>query len=138
MENLSLSILGPFTVIYNGKVVTEYRTRSVQALLAYLAVEGSSSLPHQREALAELLWPGYPPGSARKNLRQALYELGRLIPSVAVDADSSAPLTLGTRETIQINPGCHFDLDTASFTRLIHDGSVESLRDGSICIGAIF
>lgn len=127
MATLSLAFLGPFTAIYGGQVLAEFRTRSVQALLVYLAVEGTSSRPRQREALAELLWPGYPSGSARKNLRQALYELGRLIPTVTTEVGLPVPLTLGTRETLQINPDCRFELDTANYTRLIHDGSVEAL-----------
>jgi predicted ATPase/DNA-binding SARP family transcriptional activator len=127
VATLSLAFLGSFTVIYDGQVMAEFRTRSVQALLAYLAVEGTASRPHQREALAELLWPGYPSGSARKNLRQALYELGRVIPAVATEVGPPVPLTLGTRETLQINPDCCFELDTASFTRLVHEGSVEAL-----------
>lgn len=45
----------------------------VLALLAYLAVE--SGRRHSREWLAELLWPGLPPDTARTNLRQALYHL---------------------------------------------------------------
>jgi predicted ATPase/DNA-binding SARP family transcriptional activator len=127
VTTLSLAFLGPFTVTYGGQVVTEFRTRSVQALLAYLTVEQTGSRPYQREALAELLWPGYPSGSARKNLRQALYELGRLIPEVAVETGPPAPFTLGTRETIQINPECCFQLDTTSFNRLTQEGSIEAL-----------
>jgi DNA-binding SARP family transcriptional activator len=128
MAILSLAFLGPFTVSYDGHIVTEFRTRSVQALLVYLAVEEMASRLHQREALAELLWPGYPPGSARKNLRQALYELRRLIPEVTGENGAPAPLTLGTRDTLQINPDACFELDTARFTRLIHESSVEALR----------
>lgn len=127
VTTLSLAFLGPFTAIYDGQALANFRTRSVQALLAYLTVEGTGPRPHQREALAELLWPGYPSGSARKNLRQALYELGRLIPEVAVEAGPPVPFTLGTRETLQINPECLFELDTASFTRLTEDGNIEAL-----------
>lgn len=127
MASLYLAFLGPFTVIYDGRVITNFRTRSVQALLAYLAVEEIDPRPHQREVLAELLWPGYPPGSARKNLRQALYELGRLIPQVDIVAGPPEPLTLSTRETLRLNSDSHFELDTAKFTRLIQDGSSEAL-----------
>jgi predicted ATPase/DNA-binding SARP family transcriptional activator len=128
VTTLSLAFLGPFNVVYDGGVISEFRTRSVQALLAYLTVEDTATQLHQREMLAELLWPGYPPGSARKNLRQALYELGRLIPEVSTGGGPPAPLTLGTRETLQLNPDCRFELDTASFTHMVNEGRDDSLR----------
>ncbi len=128
MATLSLALLGPFAVTYGGQVVAEFRTRSVQALLAYLAVEETGSRPRQRDTVAELLWPGYPPGSARKNLRQTLYELGRLLPEVATRTGPPAPFTLASRDTLQINPDCHFELDTATFTRLVQEGSVDALK----------
>ena len=58
MAHLSISLLGTFQVILDGKQVTAFESDKVRALLAYLAVE--SDRPHRRETLACLLWPERP------------------------------------------------------------------------------
>ncbi|MEI2692113.1 MAG: hypothetical protein V9H69_21370 [Anaerolineae bacterium] len=62
----------------------------VPALLAYLAVTGR---PHQRDALAGLLWGEMPDAAAANNLRQALSNLRKLF----------EPHLLITRDTVAFN-----------------------------------
>ena len=80
MTQLSLQLLGPFTATYDGKPLTRFRTRSVQALLIYLACQPD---PHRRESLMAMFWPDIPQASAQNSLRQALYHLRQAIPEVA-------------------------------------------------------
>ena len=59
---LFLSLLGPLTVALDNNPISSFRTKSVQALLIYLACEADR--PIQRESLLGLLWPGLPQSSA--------------------------------------------------------------------------
>lgn len=68
MSDLSISLLGPFRMSLNGQPLTQFRTRSVQALLIYLVCEAER--PHQREVLMDLFWPAMPLTSAQANMRQ--------------------------------------------------------------------
>lgn len=52
MSDLSILLLGSVQVLLNGSPFTQFRTKSVQALLVYLICEAER--PHQREALEEL------------------------------------------------------------------------------------
>jgi DNA-binding SARP family transcriptional activator len=129
MAILTLSLLGAFEVYIDQQQISGFRTKSVQALLVYLAAESRS--PLSREFLSELLWPGMPPASGRKNLRQTLYELRQLFPEIStVDGESTAPLLLADRQTIQINPQSQIELDIEAFERHIETGTVESLQEG--------
>ncbi len=87
-------------------------TIRAQALLIYLTVEAAlGTFEQRREILMELLWPGMPPKSARKNLRTTLYYLRR-----AVD-DQAIPLLIADRNTVQLNPDYPLQLDLAEFLR---------------------
>ena len=114
MAALSLSLLGSFEAALDNKPLTQFRTKSVQALLIYLVCEAER--PYQREALMELLWPGMPQTSAQANMRQTLYRLRKLIPEVKGQNGDAVPFVLTDRQTIQINPDADYFLDVATFT----------------------
>jgi DNA-binding SARP family transcriptional activator len=80
MPKLSLSLLGLFAASLDDRPLTNFRTKSVQALLIYLACEPR---PHQRESLVGLFWPELPQASAQKRLRDSLYLLPRQFGAVA-------------------------------------------------------
>ncbi|MEJ2753256.1 MAG: BTAD domain-containing putative transcriptional regulator, partial [Chloroflexota bacterium] len=108
MSALSLSLFGRFQAILNGAPLAGFRTIKVQALLIYLAAE--PPMPHRRESLMTLLWPGMPERSARQNLRQIIYNLRRAIPELPqkgidgeIAGDTAVPLLLANRHTIQLN-----------------------------------
>ena len=130
MAPLSLSLLGPFKAAVSGKAIAGFRTKSVQALLAYLAVETKKSGPQSREFLAELFWPGFPPASGKKNLRQTLYELRKLIPddSDAVDG-STLPFLFVNRQSIDVNPQFNLQLDVFAFESCLASGRIERLHE---------
>ncbi len=112
MPILSLSLLGSFYSTIGGSPLRVFRTKSVQALLIYLAVESQTGGAIQREFLAEMLYPGLPPTSSKKNLRQTLYEMRQLI---AGSGTEEQPLILADRQTVALNPSWTIDLDTNRF-----------------------
>ena len=117
MASLVLSLLGPFQATYGQQRLSHLRVRSAQALLILLTVEGRAQ---QREQLVDLLWPGMPLASGRKNLRQALYELRQLFPVVgARDEGAEVPLLLADRQTIRINEQAAVFLDLDQFDALL-------------------
>src|SRR5215213_9293149 len=65
---LELKLLGVPEARLDGRVLT-LRTKKALALLVYLVVERG---PHQREELAELLWPKSGRSKDRMALRQCL------------------------------------------------------------------
>ena len=110
MAHLSIHSLGPLHVTLDGDPVTGFESSKVQALLVYLAVE--SDRPHSREALAGFLWPDQPSESARKNLRQALFNLRQAIH----DRKTEPPFLRITRRSIQFNSESDHWLDVAAFS----------------------
>jgi len=110
MTHLSLSFFGSAKIEVDGKTAVGFDYAKMQALLAYLVMESGKA--HQREEIAELLWPGKPEKTARNNLRQALAKLRRAIE----DRDADPSFLLISRESIQFNKASDHTLDAASFT----------------------
>ena len=109
MSRLELSLLGPFTVSLDGKLITGFESVKVRALLAYLTAEYAR--PHPRERLAALLWPDWPQQSAMSNLRYALADLRKVIG----DRDAHPPYLLVTRESLQLNCEADIGADVIEF-----------------------
>jgi predicted ATPase/DNA-binding SARP family transcriptional activator len=108
MARLSVALFGPPQVMRAGRPIAGFESNKVWALLAYLIVEADR--PHQRDALAGLLWPDQPDPVARHNLRQALANLRQVIG----DARAAPPFLLITRATIQFNAASEYDLDVST------------------------
>lgn len=119
-SEFTLSILGTFNATLDGKPLNKFRTKKVQALLIYLAIENS---PARRDFLMELLWPGLPQQSAQVSLRQTLYQLRLAVPNLpARDGQASVPIVLSDRETIQIHPDGRYQFDLHDFSSLFQKG----------------
>jgi DNA-binding SARP family transcriptional activator len=110
---ISLSLLGGFLAEWDGGRAVTFESNKVRALLAYLAVEAGR--PHQRSALAGLLWPDHPEELARTNLRHVLRQLRQSLP----DQPGAPPLLLTSQQTIQLNPASALTLDVARFAALL-------------------
>jgi predicted ATPase/DNA-binding SARP family transcriptional activator/Tfp pilus assembly protein PilF len=74
VDKLELTLFGHPEFRLGGVPVTRFKSGKSQALLSYLAVTG---VPHNRSALAGLLWGSMPEDRARMNLSQALTTLRR-------------------------------------------------------------
>ncbi|MCM2269725.1 MAG: AAA family ATPase [Thermoanaerobaculia bacterium] len=90
---LRVSLLGGFEVWSGGEPLRGFESQKVRALLAYLALHRGRSLA--RERLAAIFWGDRDEETARRNLRQALYNLkatlpgdGSARPHLVVDAQS--------------------------------------------------
>ena len=66
-------LLGGFELHVEGLPGASFESRKVEGLFAYLLCHAGRTL--SRDHLASLLWPDRPADSARRNLRQALYNL---------------------------------------------------------------
>lgn len=87
---LTLHLFGGFEARLADRPLQGFRSVKNEALLAYLAL--AANRPHPRAALAGLLWPEEPEEAARRNLRQALFQLRRVLGSAgsALIADQNA------------------------------------------------
>jgi DNA-binding SARP family transcriptional activator len=128
MRKLTICLLGSFRAELEGETVRTFATDKVRALLAYLAVEAQST--HQREALADLLWPNYPEWRSRRNLNQALYSLRN---TMGARSPSEQPLLLSTPETIRLNPAADIWSDVGEFTLLIDACNRHAHRSPDAC-----
>ncbi len=96
---MDVSFLGKFDLRRNGQPV-ELPSRQAQALLAYLLL--SPGTDHRRDQLAGLLWPDSPESSARKNLRNAIWQLRRAIGDAYLVAE---------KETVAFNAQAPLEFD---------------------------
>ncbi len=104
--DLEISVLGSLQIRHGGAVAGNFVSSKAPALLAYLAVTGR---PHQREALAGLLWGEMADAAAANNLRQVLSSLRKPFESYL----------LITRDTVAFNRDLPYYLDAEAFTDLL-------------------
>ncbi|MEM7483414.1 MAG: BTAD domain-containing putative transcriptional regulator [Acidobacteriota bacterium] len=117
MSTLEIRLLGGFQVFRDGTAVQRFESQKVRGLLAYLACHADR--PHSRDRLAGLLWPELAQATARRNLRQALYNLRSSLSSAEVDPIYSA------HQTVQFNPDLNYWLDVQAFDQTIERGALE-------------
>jgi DNA-binding SARP family transcriptional activator/predicted ATPase len=118
MKKLQIKALGGLAVTAVTDPATavplHFRTDKIRALLIYLALEGER--PHERQALAALLWPEMPEQTALKNLRQSLHRLQQTV-NDQLPGLSDALLTV-TRGAVQLHPA-YLELDALQFQALL-------------------
>ncbi len=121
MARLTLAFLGTLQVTLDSQLITRFRSSKNAALLVYLALQ--SDRPFPREVLATLLWPEESESDARNNLRQALYQLRKVLG----DLDNpDSPYLLVTRQTVQFNNASDYALDVRHFKQKIDSGDLEA------------
>ena len=121
MTDLSLAFLGTFQVIVDGKTLTRFHSSKIQGMLAYLAINSQLAVP--RSTLAAFFWPDANDSSAKKNLRQAIYQLRQLLND---DKDKTTPLLLVNRQTVQFNAASDARVDVQMFLHDLEHGDLES------------
>ena len=127
MPSLDLALLGTFHVQHSSQTLTEFYSKGVRALLAYLVVEADR--PHERTLISELLWPDEPAAKGLLNLRQVIYHLDQSL----IPAALPVPFTQTTRQTIQLNPALDLNLDVRQFIRLVTTARTHRHRRLSVC-----
>ena len=91
-EKLAVRLLGDPDLCLGGEAISGFVSNKARALVFYLAATGG---PHSREVLAGLLWSHVPDSAARKNLRDVLANLRKLI----------GPYLVITRRTVSLHAG---------------------------------
>ncbi len=121
MKRLGVRCLGGFEVWHGEDLQTGFESQKTKALLAYLLSHRGRALT--RDHLATLLWPEKSEETARRNLRQAVYNLKRALP----DPGNGMPPILSREGRLQIAPGFDCWYDVEAFDHEITRGS--SSRD---------
>src|SRR3954471_15581382 len=105
LEILSIRSFGGLALsLGDGGQPLRFETRTLEALLVYLACQGRAM---GRDTLAELLWPERSQEQARTNLSLAIHRLRRQLD----------PYLLVTRYTLGLNDAAGFEVDVTLFER---------------------
>ena len=119
---LQLSLLGAPKVIRRNKGVGGFITRKAEALLYYLAV---TERPHTRVSLAALLWPEMPEQNARKNLRDVIASLRKIL----------GDHLLISQQTVSLDLTQPLWVDVITLSRVLGDAKSAALEDLREAIG---
>ena len=117
MKQLEIRLLGGFEVRLDGEAVSGFESQKSRGLLAYLALNPRTAVP--REKLASLLWSERPDESARRNLRQALYN----IRCALTPADTELQVFAADHQSIGFDPELDLWIDVDAFRHSISHGS---------------
>ena len=115
---LEVRVLGGLSAAVDGRPVELPADARARELLARLAL---SPGPHPRSALAGRLRPDVPEDSARKTLRNALYELRRALGPAGGDALVVTGQSVGLADSVRV--------DVLEFRRRVAGGELEAAAD---------
>src|SRR5262245_41155451 len=119
MTPLTINLFGPFEISVGGEPMPRVRSRSIEWLLALLALRHGRSV--ERSWLAGTLWPDTEESRALANLRNGLMNLRK-----ALGAEGGRLLS-PTRDTLALDlEGAVADV--VLFDSAIHAGDEDSLR----------
>lgn len=119
MAAIQLMLLGPPLVLDGSGKEISLPGKKARALLAYLALNGST--PQSRERLATLLWGSRFDDQARQSLRQCLSRLRRVL-------DGYAAGTLRTEDEYVVLDATAISVDACRFQSALETGDRESLE----------
>ncbi len=94
-----------------GNAISGLDPRKVQELFSYLLL--TRTKPVQRERLADLLWPNVDTLRSKKYLRQALWQLQKVVD--ALDLPAGRQLLLVDQNWIKLNPQAGIWVDVIAF-----------------------
>jgi DNA-binding SARP family transcriptional activator len=122
---LRILLLGGFEAWHRGERVRGFESQKVRALLAYLLLHRGRALA--RDRLAALFWGGMGEESARRNLRQALYNLKATLPG----EDSGRPQLVADGQEVRFEPAPDLWLDVDAFERALGLANATSRADAT-------
>ena len=114
---LEVRVVGGLSAVVDGRPVALPADARARELLARLAVAG----PQSRSALAGRLRPDVPEESARKTLRNALYELRRALGPAGRDAVVVDGERIALADTVRV--------DLRDFRRCLEEGDLDGAAD---------
>jgi predicted ATPase len=115
-----VELLGQLRATSANRVVTQFGSRKVAALLARLALFPKRA--HGREELIDLLWPDADLDTGRNRLRQALFTLRRVL-----EPPGAPEVLLVDRASVRLNAGC-VSCDVAAFEAFVRAGDAAAAR----------
>ena len=133
MAELDLSLFGVIQVTINKKSIVKFRSVNVQGLLVFLALQAER--PFSRQYLATLFWPDESESIAKKNLRQTLYQLRKLLGD---NANQKEPFFHITHQSIQFNLDSDCAIDVKRFLDAFDNGDIKTAVSLEACIGGEF
>jgi len=107
-KKLEITLLGSPLASIESKPVTGYVSARAEALLYYLAASGQA---HRRDALAGILWSDVPETTSKRNLRDVLSNLRRLV----------GPYIQISRHMVSLNAESPVVVDSQNFSEKIAD-----------------
>lgn len=107
MNQLKIELLGGVTILVDDVLVSGFKSRKTEALLAYLAYQAR---PQSRDHLAALFWQESEPEQANANLRKTLSELRQHV----------GTFLLINREEVALTPEQNWWVDAAAFQQFLH------------------
>ena len=116
---LRVSLLGEFSMAYNGNHVEHLPNRKLLSIWAYLLVNGKR--PVCRDTLMEIFWKGVGRNSAKNSLHNAISSLRKYLKNLDPDQE----FILLKQDCYSLSPRIQFltDLDTFS----------TALKEGKLC-----
>lgn len=105
---LKIAVLGAPHIELEGQRIATFESRTADAVLYYLAVNGSV---HTRESLAEFFWPERTQSQSLSNLRTVLHRLRRVI----------EPYLEITRSTVRLNRDAGVWIDVDHFLQVLNE-----------------
>jgi DNA-binding SARP family transcriptional activator len=108
-SDLVVRALGPLEVMVGCTPVRSWGGSRVRTVFEYLLLHRR---PVHREVLMELLWPAYPPRSARNNLNVCMYGLRR-----ALDLGGGRDYVVHRDGHYALNPDLSWSVDYARFAQ---------------------
>jgi DNA-binding SARP family transcriptional activator len=115
-RSLVIHSLGPFRVIHDGRLISDWNGLKGLAVLKYLVAQRGK--PVSKDILMEAIWPESDPEAARRNLHQAIYSLRQTLQSDKPDFR----LIEFHNDRYQINPTARFWIDFVAFEELAQEG----------------
>lgn len=112
MPTLKLQLFGRFRVSVADRELYVFDSWKVRELLCYLLLYRK---PHARETLAGLFWSESSTSQAKKNLRQALWQLQATLESTLGPLDQR--VILAEADWVRLNPALDLWLDVLEFER---------------------
>ena len=126
MAALRILCLGGFEATRDGEPLEGFESRKVRALLVYLVCQRDRR--QSREHLASLLWSDRDDEAARRNLRQAIYNLNQVFHQ-AVGSGDEDRMVLAESNHVYLSPEFDGWVDVAAFESALSLGTGGEVRD---------
>ncbi len=126
MDRVELRCLGDVEFRLASRRLDRFESQKTKALLVYLALHHRQAL--SRDMIAGLLWPESPNDSARRNLRQALYNLRLAFNGTDPDLEGCEVL-ISDRHEVRLSPELDLWIDVEAFEAALDESERRDVAD---------